>query len=377
MTLHMKICKKCIQPDTRPDIFFTEDGVCGACLWEEEKKLIDWDAREKELSDIANWAKEKNSDYDCVIGVSGGKDSTTQAIIAKEKLGLHCLLVNGEPDNATELGKENIENLKNLGFDVISLRPNPKVLRTLVKRDFYKYLNPVKVTEYTLWASAHIIAEKFNIPLIIQGQNIGLTVGASNSPLGKGSDALKINECDTLSAGWQDYLEVKDVNEKDLIFYRYDRQRLEKKGIRAIWLQYFMKEWSDRGNAEFSKQYGVKWREEGFDPSSIGTYVPYVQLDSSLHQVNQMLKHIKLGFGECMDHACYDIREGRITRQEGIDLVKKYDGKCGQSYIDNFCKFLNISLDEFWKISNSFRGPMWIKDKDDNWYNKYWDELKN
>ena len=212
-------------------------------------------------------------------------------------------MVNGEPDNATELGKENIENLKNLGFDVISLRPNPKVLRTLVKRDFYKYLNPVKVTEYTLWASAYIIAEKFNIPLIIQGQNIGLTVGASNSPLGKGSDALKINECDTLSAGWQDYLEVKDVNEKDLIFYRYDRQRLEKKGIRAIWLQYFMKEWSDRGNAEFSKQYGVKWREEGFDPSSIGTYVPYVQLDSSLHQVNQMLKHIKLGFGECMDHA--------------------------------------------------------------------------
>ena len=371
----MKVCSKCIQPDTRPDIYFNEDGICGACLWEDEKTHIDWNVREKELFDIANWAKAKNSDYDCVIGVSGGKDSTTQAIVAKEKLGLRCLLVNGEPDNATEIGKENIENLKNLGYDVISLRPNPKILRTLVKRDFYKYLNPVKVTEYTLWASAYIIAEKFQIPLIIQGQNIGLTVGASNSPLGTDSNALKVNQCNTLAAGWEDYLEVKNVDEKDLFFYRYNRDLLEKKDVKAIWLQYFMKEWSDRGNAEFAKKYGLKWNED-FDPAEIGTYVPYVQLDSSLHQVNQMLKHIKFGFGECMDHVCYDIREGRMSRKEAINLVEKYDGKCGQSYIDSFCKYVDISINEFWRVANSFRGKMWTQDEHNNWYNQYWDELK-
>ena len=111
--------------------------------------------------------KTSKSNYDCVVGVSGGKDSTLQALIARDKLGLRCLLVNSEPEGITEIGKHNIENLKNLGFDVISLRPNPKLMKKLIKRDFYKYLNPQKVTEFSLYSSGYIIADEFNIPLII------------------------------------------------------------------------------------------------------------------------------------------------------------------------------------------------------------------
>ena len=129
----MRICKRCIQPDTRPGIYFDDQGVCGACLWEEKKKEIDWESREKELQDIAEWAKKTTkSNYDCAIGVSGGKDSTKQALTARDRLGLRCLLVNCEPDGITEIGRHNIENLKKLGFDVISIRPNPKVLRICV-----------------------------------------------------------------------------------------------------------------------------------------------------------------------------------------------------------------------------------------------------
>ena len=91
-------------------------------------------------------------------------------------------------------------------------------------------------------------------------------------------------------------------------------------------IQYFLKDWSFRGNAEFSQKYGLKWRPDDFDPSSIGAYMPFAQLDADLTQVNQLLKHIKLGFGQCMDHACYDLRDGRITRDEAIELVRKYDG---------------------------------------------------
>ena len=149
----MKICTKCIQPDTRPGIFFNKMGVCGACLWEESKKSIDWDSRFKELEKIAEWAKESSmGNYDCVIGVSGGKDSTTQALTARDRLGLKTLLVNSEPEGITEIGKNNIENLKNLGFDVVTLRPNPKIMKKLIRRDFYKYLNPVKITEYSFFS---------------------------------------------------------------------------------------------------------------------------------------------------------------------------------------------------------------------------------
>jgi N-acetyl sugar amidotransferase len=357
-------------------IYFSEDGVCGACLWEEEKKRINWAEREKELYDIANWAKKTSTGaYDCVIGVSGGKDSTVQAVIAKEKLGLRCLLVNSEPEGITEVGKHNIENLKNLGFDVISIRPNPKIMKKLIKRDFYKYLNPVKITEYSLWCSAYIVAENFNIPLIIQGENAGLTLGVSLTGLGKGFDALDANQNHTLSSGWSEYIE-NGIEEKDLFLYHYDKSRLVKKGIRGIWLQYFYKEWAFRSNAEFSKKHGLRWRPDDFDPDSIGTYVPFSQLDTDLTQVNQMLKCVKFGFGQCVDHVCYDIRDGYLTRDQGIELVIKYDGKCSDKYVRKFCDYIGITMDEFWKTLDQFRGPMWIKDSKNEWHNTYIDLLE-
>ncbi len=373
----MKICKKCIQPDTRPGIYFDESGICGACLWEKEKENIDWSLRREKLQEIADWAKNNTkSNYDCVIGVSGGKDSTFQAITARDELGLRCLLVNGEPEGITDIGKYNIENLKNLGFDVISLRPNPKIMKKLIKYDFYKHGNPFKVTEFSLWASAYIIADNFDIPLIIQGENAALTLGVSKGGLSKGYNALDANKQNTQALGWKEYLDVDGVEEKDLFMFHYDNENLRKKEIKGIWLQYFLKEWSMNHNAEFGKKHGLKFRPKDFDPASIGTYVPYAQLDEDLIQVAQLLKYIKFGFGQCMDYACYDFREGRITRNEAIELVRKYDGKCSEQYIKKFCDYIEITQDEFWHISEQFRGTMWIKNKEDNWHNTYWDSLE-
>jgi len=373
----MRVCNRCIQPDTRPGIYFNNQGICGACLWEEEKKEINWEAREKELEEIAEWAKNTaKSNYDCVIGVSGGKDSTKQALTARDRLGLRCLLVNCEPEGITEIESHNIENLKKLGFDVINLRPNPKVMKMLIKRDFYKYLNPVKITEFPLYASAYIIAEKFDIPLIIQGENPGLTLGTSLTGVGTDSNAMKADELQTLSSGWKEYIEIEGVEEKDLYLFHYDRKKLEEKGCKAIWLNYFLKEWSNHNNAIFAKEHGLRWRPEDFDRESVGTHLPYFQLDGDLTQVNQLLKNIKFGFGQCMDHVCYDLREGRITRNEAIELVKKYDGKCSEVYIEKFCNYIGISQKEFWSVTEKFRGSMWKRDKKGNWSNSFLDILK-
>ncbi|NIQ13285.1 MAG: N-acetyl sugar amidotransferase, partial [Candidatus Dadabacteria bacterium] len=236
--------------------------------------------------------------------------------------------------------------------------------------------NPFKITEFALWASAYIIAERFDIPLIIQGENAALTLGVSKGGLGKGYDALEANKQNTQALGWKEYLAVEDVHEKDLFMFHYDDENLRKKGIRGIWLQYFLKEWSMNNNAEFGKKHGLRYRPEGFDPASIGTYVPYAQLDEDLIHVAQLLKYVKFGFGQCMDYACYDIREGKITREEGIELVRKYDGKCAEHYIKLFCDYIGISIEEFWNVTNKFRGPMWVKDEKDRWHNTYWDVLE-
>lgn len=364
----MRYCKKCVQTDTRPGIYFNEEDVCGACLYQEALETrIDWNARQRELAEIAHWARRNNNGvYDCVIGVSGGKDSTFQSLYARDVLGLHPLLVNSEPENITDIGRHNIENLKNLGFDVISLRPNPRVMTRLVRKDFYRYLNPGKVTEYSLWASAYIVAQTFKIPLIIQGENPGLTLGV-RTKTGTGGDALNANKQDTLEKDCLSEYAGDGVEARDLFLFHYDRNLLEREGVRGVWLSYYVKEWSQPGNAAFSIAHGLWIKPSDLDLHDIGTYRRYSQLDSELVQYNQMLKHIKFGFGQATDHACYDIREGRITREEAIAIVKEFDGLCAERYIQQLCDYIGITLDEFWRVANSFRGDMWEKGQSGHW----------
>jgi len=364
----MKYCKRCVQPNTLPSMYFNKEGVCGGCLYEDEIKRIDWDARQKELHNIANWAKNNTkSNYDCAIGVSGGKDSTFQALYSRDRLGLRPLLINSEPENITELGKYNIENLKQLGFDVISLRPNPRVMKKLIKKCFYKYGNPWKITEYSLYASTYIAAYAFKIPLIIQGENVRDTLGLTD--MSPGGSALNADQCNSILTPWKEFT-GDGVEERDLFLYHYDKKKMIDEEFKGVWLSYYVKEWSQSYNYEFAVAHGFKARPHYFNPYDFGTYSSYYQLDSDLMQVNQMIKHVKFASGQCTDHACYDIRAGRIARQEAIELVRKYDGKCDIRFIKEFCDYIDISVDEFWRVVNSFRGPMWKQNEKGEWFIK-------
>lgn len=350
----MRYCKKCVQPDTRPGIVFDKESVCFACRYAENRDKINWISRQNELKEIVEYAKKNNhGSYDCVIGVSGGKDSTFQAIYARDMLGLNPLLVNAVPEGVTEIGKYNINNLANLGFDLFMIRPNPNVMRKLIKRDFYKYCNPQKVTEYTLWASTYQVALAYKIPLIIQGENAGLTLGVAKG-IGKDGDATNVFKSNTLSGGdaFGEYGDV--VDKKSLMQYQFpDRKLFGLAGIKAIWLQYYFKEWNCRHNAEFSMARGLKIRESAnFD--ELGRYTNFGALDSDMNIYNQMLKYYKFGFGAATDEACYDIRNGRITREAAIKLVKQYDGKCGEKYIIGFCDYIDIPVEEFWRVTDGF-----------------------
>ena len=125
----MKYCKNCLFPDTKPMLKFNEDGICDACTNWEKKDSIDWDKRMEQLKQLANELRRTDGGYDCVIPVSGGKDSTYQALYARDELKLNPLLVNFVPRDLVELGRKNIENLKNLGFDYIEFTANPKIYR--------------------------------------------------------------------------------------------------------------------------------------------------------------------------------------------------------------------------------------------------------
>lgn len=347
----MKYCKVCLQPSTRPGLQFNEEGICHACVNESEKHLIDWDQREKELLEISEWAKKNaKGHYHAVIGISGGKDSTFQALYAKERLGLNCLLVNTEPDDMTEAGRKNLENLLSYGFDIIKFRPDTTVLRRLAKEAFYEILNPVRPGEFTLVNSPYIVADRFEVPLIIQGENPAITLGVTGTGLDKGGNALHQNEMNTMAGASDSEFVRDDVAPNQLFMYQFpDKKRLINKGIKAIYLQYYAKEWSQVYNADFSVARGLVGR---FDErlEDIGRYRRFTAIDSDMVILNQTLKYYKFGFGFATDEACYDIREGRLTREEGKYLIERYDGRCGEKYIQDFCKWINISVDDFWSV---------------------------
>lgn len=373
----MKYCKKCLQPDTRPGIVFDEEQVCFACRYEESKQNIDWVKREQELIEIAENAKKEREkrkiSYDCVIGVSGGKDSTFQAVYAKEKLGLHPLLVNCAPDEITDVGRKNIENLNSLGFDIISIHTDPNIAKRLARKTFFEKGNIVAASEYCLWASAYIIADKFNIPLIIQGENAALTLGAAKNQEASG-DAFSVIQLDTLNGGVVSDLIAgeEDISLDDMFFYNIpDINSMKEKGIKAIFLQYYAKEWSQVYNADFSIARGLLGRTTE-DLHNIGRYRRYTALDSDLVIVNQMIKYLKFGFGFATDEACYDIREGRLSRDEALWNVKEYDGKCGEKYIEMACRYLSITKEEFWDTVDKYvNRNLFEKNKKGKWIPKF------
>lgn len=356
----MKYCKNCLMPDTFPGMEFDNNGLCSACVYSQNsQEEINWDLRRQQLEEIANTAKGKaQGTWDCAVGVSGGKDSTFQALYARDELGLNCLLVNCYPDGITEVGKQNLENLVNQGFDLISLRPNPKVMKAVMRRAFYEYGNPVKPSEYPLFAVTYQTALAYGIPLIIQGENPGLTLGSTK---GYGSDdnAFNIARGNTLQGGKASDWEGDGIEKKHLLMYQFpDHEVLEKSGIRAIYLQYYAREWSPENNAEFSIQHGLQGREE-LPWLQISKYAKYGSVDSDFQLFNPMIKYYKFGESRWTEACSKQIRTGEITREEAIARVKKWDGYCDEKHIQICCDYLEISVDEFWRVMEE----KWINKK--------------
>lgn len=360
-------CKKCVMPSSRPGFNMDSEGVCSACRWHEKKQKIDWDHRARQLQDIADWAKSvSKSPFDCVLGVSGGKDSLWQAHQLRDRFGLNPLLVQYVSSDATELGRLNAENMVQCGFTLLSIQPNPQVAQKLARKSFFKFGNIAKFSELALFSAPFRTAIEYDIPLVFFGENPALEAGDSNQE-NPGWDASGVRFSNTLSGAATDIWLGDGVTRKDLIQYTFPSlEELDRWGGRGVFMGYFL-DWSGWNNAVFSIRHGLRVHEDS--PDHIGLHYRHHSLDSNHGaMVNFMLKFIKFGFGETTEHASYDIRAGRLTRPEAAALVKRLDGKCDPRYIRDFCQWIEISEEKFWEIADSFRGKMWRLDNRGAWY---------
>ena len=339
-------------PDTKPDLSFDGDGVCDACRSAELKKSIDWRSRETEFEELVEKFKNKDrSKYDCVIPISGGKDSHYQAYMAR-KYGLNPLLAHFEPTVRTELGKKNLENIRRFG-DVVELRKNPEVYKKMGIEGFRRVGDHEWPNHIGIFTFPVRVAVAYKIPLIIWGENSQLEYGGPVVARMKNAlDRRWLEEFGgLLGLRVEDMVGVGGITNSDLTSYLYPTdEELATAGITGVFLGYYFK-WDARPQVELMQRYGFSIKEDG--PVE-GTYTNYENLDEATVAVHDYLKFVKFGFGRTTDHACLDIRNGRLTREEGMSLVRKYDGKRPRTAIAAFLEYCGMTGTEFDAIVDSF-----------------------
>ena len=347
----MKYCKSCLQPDTRPNAYFSEEGVCPACVYHKELQNVDMEERFHILKELLEQYPRRPGQYfDCIIGVSGGKDSTRQALWARDKLGLRPLLVclSYPPPQVTQRGVENISNLIELGFDTLVVGPQPETWRKILREGFLKFTNWARATEQAIIGSAPQAAIRYKIPLILWGENPGLQLGDMKTVGRTGYDGNNLRFMNTVSGGNLQWLFDAGFTPQNLISFRYPTTReFDSINIQIVYLGWFWNDWSLINNGMYSVANGLQIREESV--LETGDLTRVSSLDEDWVTLNQMIKYYKFGFGRVTDHVNEAVRERLMSREHGIRLVEEYDGSCAPSYIESFCDFIDISVDDFWK----------------------------
>ncbi|OPX94336.1 MAG: hypothetical protein A4E53_00087 [Pelotomaculum sp. PtaB.Bin104] len=352
----MNYCKRCVMPDTKPDLYIDEEGVCNACRSFEKRESIDWDARLKELKYILEKYRSKNGgNWDCIVPVSGGKDSHYQTIRMLQ-LGVNPLCVTATTCHLSEIGRRNIESIKRLGVDYVEFTPNPVVRRKLNRIGLMQVGDiswPEHVGIFTIPVRA---AVQFNVPLIVWGENSqneygGPAAASENNVLNRrwleefgGLLGLRVS----------DLIGLEGIEEKHLIPYTYPTdEELQRVGVTGIFLGYYLP-WDGYSNALIAQAYGFSTLQTTVE----GSIVNYENLDNHQTGIHDYFKFLKFGFGRATDIACLHVRRGRITRRDAIEIVRKHDGKFPWTYLgkplEEILAPLDITVDDFIKVCDRF-----------------------
>lgn len=351
----LKYCVRCVMPHTKPDLHIDEEGVCNACRSYEKRKEVDWEQRKSELLSLLERYRRHGSNWDCIVPVSGGKDSTYQ-VIRMLQLGLNPLCVTSTTCDLSEIGRKNIENIKHLGVDYVEFSPNP-IVRAKLNRIGLTEVGDISWPEHVgIFTIPVRAAVQYNVPLIVWGEN-------SQNEYGGPAAATENN---TLTRRWLEEfggllgLRVSDLSEtygiegRHLLPYQYPTdEELERVGVTGLFLGHYLP-WDGLSNALIAQANGFVTYNQPVE----GSMVNYENLDNHQTGIHDYFKYLKFGFSRATDIACLHVRRGRITRQDALEIVKARDGKFPWTYLSkplqDILDPLEITTDEFIKVCDRF-----------------------
>ena len=380
----VRFCSKCTISNQRPSstiefiakdnikkgIEVNSNNICDACKYNDIKNKIDWEEREKKLISLCNKYR-KSSGYDCIIPGSGGKDSAYASHLLKYKYGMNPLTVTWAPHLYTDIGWKNFTNWIHIGgFDNILFTPSGKLHRLLTKLAFENLLHPFQPFIIGQKIIGPLMALKFNIPLVFYGENqaeYGNSIDENETPK-MDKKFFSINDSKEIILGGLKIEEIiKKYNFSLNEFSPYippSINEIEQAGIEQQFLGYYIK-WDPQECYYYATENtGFKSNTERTE----GTYSKYSGIDDKTDPFHYYTTFIKFGIGRATYDAAQEIRNDKITREEGVVLVKKYDSEFPNKYFKEFLEYIDLSEDKFWKILDSYRSPhLWSKNDKNKW----------
>jgi N-acetyl sugar amidotransferase len=344
---------------TRPRQSFDTKGRCSACVWALEKKKLNWSERKKDLIKLLNKHRKKDGSFDCLVPVSGGKDSSYVAYNLKHKYNMNPLCVTVKPALAIELGNENLNSFIKSGYTLLSIDPNYLGMQKLNKQGFIEMGFPYYGWLCAIFSAVVRVADDMNISLVFYGEDgeveYGGTPETKKNPI-FGVDYMKKIY---LEKGYEKVIKKSKLSFKESYYFKFPLSKSKK--LKFTHWSYF-ENWDPYRNYLVAKKYcGLK---ESLSTNS-GTFTNFSQNDQKFYALHTYMMYLKFGFGRANQDASIEIRRGAMSREQGKNLVKLYDGQFPNMFLDDYLNYYKMSKNQFENVLNKWANKKLFKKSND------------
>lgn len=359
----LRYCTRCLMPHTRPRIQFDAEGVCNACRWAEEKKSLDWSRRWSELEQLCDRYRSRDGHFDVLVPYSGGKNGGYIAWTLREKLGMHPLCVTVRPPMEDPIGIVNIKNFLDRGFDHVLVTPNRQVERAIDKENFIHKGIPMHAFMITVQTVIFRSAVHYKIPFVMFAEEGETEYGGTNKLKNKATYDLE--DSITIYLSGVDPQQYRDrFSPQQLYWFTFP----EKSELLA--LQPNFCHWSYFEDFVNYKHYLLAKEKLGLQERaerSIGTYDNFSATDTEIIWLYFYLMYLKFGFGRTTGEVGNDIRRGAMTRKQGLQLVKRFDGEYPEQHIPSYLQYYDMTKEAFDAVLDTWANKELFVKKDGRW----------
>jgi N-acetyl sugar amidotransferase len=362
--MKLRWCSNCLAMSTRPRLTFDARGWCNACVWTENKKTLDWPARQRQLESLLNKHRRSDGRFDCLVPVSGGKDGSYVAHNLKHKYGMNPLAVTVTPALSLALGEENLKAFIVSGYNHLSINPAHNAMRVLNKTGFIEMGFPYYGWLIAIHTAVIRTAIGYGVNLIFYGEDGEVEYGGSSETEKNPVYDVNYQKKIYLEGGYEKVLNSSGLSGSDLYFFRFPEQADLNAHPLDLTHWSFYENWDPYRNYLIAKAHcGLKESDE----SNPGTFTNFAQNDQALYSLHTYLMYLKFGFGRANQDASIEIRRGAMDRDQAVNLVRLYDGHYPEDFVDLYLDYYQLTRSEFDAVLDRFANRKLFEKSNGRW----------